>query len=69
MNDYLVHFYADTLEDVACIDGNIYRPVIKVSAPDDYTAVMFATFVFINNYNREIVSLIKVDFVENVTGK
>ena len=57
MNEYVVGFDVDSSKAIE----------IRVYAPDKYTAVMNATFMFELNYERESCYLRKIEYVKEVT--
>lgn len=57
MNEYVVGFDVDS-----------YKPIeIRVYAPDEYTAVMNATFMFQVKHEQDSCYLKKIEFVKQVT--
>ena len=59
MNKYVVGFDVDS-----------YKPIeISVSAPDEYTAVMNAAFMFQVKHEQDSCYLSKIEFVKEVTDK
>ncbi len=59
MNEYVVGFDVDS-----------YKPVeVRVFAPDEYTAVMNAAFMFQVKHEQDLCYLNKIEFVKEVTDK
>ena len=59
MNEYIVGF-----------DVDLYKPVeVSVFAPDEYTAVMNATFKFQVKHEQDLCYLNKIEFVKEVPAE